>query len=282
MQRHALTDAQWATLQPLLPRRAQGREAAKGDRLFMDAVIFGARTGIPWRDLPERFGNWKSVYNRFRNWAAKDVWSRVFLELRLDVDETASIVDGSIVRAHQDASGGKGGSSRMLWAALEEVFRPRSTRSSTRKGARQLEAGTEAKDPEGPRAVSDALSRRGLLPQPRALSWNRDALREDESKLPRDDPRWLHLAVAQSGIAAPRATTRRVRRHPRSSGPVFNVAFPRHVQAARRGASTAVIPGARRASGSSERKRSCRPSPQRSTCRRPIGPPGRASGARKG
>lgn len=136
MQRHALTDAQWAKLQPLLPRRAQGRKAAKGDRLFVDAVIFRARTGIPWRDLPQRFGNWKSVYNRFRNWAAKDVWSRVFLELRIDVDETASIVDGSIVRAHQDASGGKGGSNEMLWDALEEVFRPRSTRSLTRKGAR--------------------------------------------------------------------------------------------------------------------------------------------------
>jgi transposase len=60
----------------------------------------------------------------------------VFRELQLDVDETASIIDGTIVRAHQDASGGKGGSNRMLWDALEEVFRPKSTRSSTRKGGR--------------------------------------------------------------------------------------------------------------------------------------------------
>jgi transposase len=136
MQRHALTDAQWAKLQPLLPSRPQGRKATKGDRLFVDAVIFRAKTGIQWRDLPERFGNWKSVYNRFRNWALKDVWMRVFLELRIDVDETASVVDGSVVRAHQDASGGKGGSRRMLWDALEEVFQPNSTRSSTRKAAR--------------------------------------------------------------------------------------------------------------------------------------------------
>jgi transposase len=95
MQRHALTDAQWARLQPLLPRRAQGRQAARGDRLFVDAVIFRARTGIQWRDLPERFGKWKSVYNRFRNWAVKDVWAQVFRELRIDVDDTASIVDGA-------------------------------------------------------------------------------------------------------------------------------------------------------------------------------------------
>src|SRR6476620_3811761 len=136
MHRHALTDAQWARLQPLLPRRTQGRQSMRGDRLFVDAVIFRARTGIQWRDLPERFGNWKSVYNRFRNWAAKDVWQQVFRELQIDVDETASIVDGTIVRAHQDASGGKGGSNRMLWDALEEVFQLKSTRSSTRKGRR--------------------------------------------------------------------------------------------------------------------------------------------------
>lgn len=136
MQRHALTDAQWARLQPLLPRRPQGRKAMHGDRLFVDAVIFRAKTGIQWRDMPERFGNWKSVYNRFRNWAQKDCWAQIFRELRVDIDETASIADGSVVRAHQDASGGKRGSNRMLWDALVEVFQPRSTRSSMRKAAR--------------------------------------------------------------------------------------------------------------------------------------------------
>ena len=136
MQRHALTDEQWARLQPLLPTRREGRKATRGDRLFVDAVIFRAKTGIASRDLPERFGNWKSVYNRFRNWAEKDCWAQIFRELRIDVDDTASIADGSVVRAHQDASGGKGGSKAMLLDALEEVFRPRSTRSSTRKGAR--------------------------------------------------------------------------------------------------------------------------------------------------
>src|ERR1700733_9065558 len=78
MQRHALTDEQWDRLRPLVPVRAPGRKATRGDRLFVDAVPFRARTGIQWRDLPERFGNWKSVYNRFRNWAAKDVWAQCF------------------------------------------------------------------------------------------------------------------------------------------------------------------------------------------------------------
>lgn len=127
MHRHALTDEQWARLEPLLPR-SPGRKSTRGDRLFVDAVLFRAKTGVPWRDLPERFGPWKSVYNRFANWAAKDHWAKIFQELQLEVDETGSIVDGSVVRAHQDAAGGKGGSNAMLWDALVEVFRQSSTR----------------------------------------------------------------------------------------------------------------------------------------------------------
>lgn len=127
MHRHALTDEQWARLEPLLPKRSNGRKSTRGDRLFIDAVLYRAKTGVPWRDLPERFGPWKSVYNRFANWAAKDHWAQIFRELQLEVDEIGSIVDGSVVRAHQDAAGGKGGSSAMLWDALVEVFRRNST-----------------------------------------------------------------------------------------------------------------------------------------------------------
>ena len=136
MHRHALTEAQWARLKPLLPQSRTGPKALRGDRLFIEAVIFRAKTGLQWRDLPARFGPWKSVYNRFSNWAKKGHWATIFRELQFEVDETGSIVDGSVVRAHQDASGGKGGSYAMLWAALEEVFQPSSTPSSTRKRGR--------------------------------------------------------------------------------------------------------------------------------------------------
>jgi len=136
MHRHALTEAQWARIKPFLPTQRRGPEALRGDRLFVEAVIFRAKTGTPWRDLPERFGPWKSVYNRFANWARRGHWARIFRELQFEVDETGSIVDGSVVRAHQDASGGKGGSAETLWAALEEVFRPSSMPLSTRKRAR--------------------------------------------------------------------------------------------------------------------------------------------------
>lgn len=136
MHRHALTDAQWRRLQRVLPQQKTGPTPSLGDRLFIEAVLFRARTGLPWRDLPERFGPWKSVYNRFSNWAKKGHWAAIFRELQLEFDDTGSIVDGSVIRAHQDASGGKGGSNAMLWGALEEVFQPNSTRSSTPKAAR--------------------------------------------------------------------------------------------------------------------------------------------------
>jgi transposase len=134
--RHALSDEQWKRLQAVIPKQKAGPAPMRGDRLFVDAVLFRAKTGLPWRDLPERFGPWKSVYNRFSNWAKKGYWEIIFKELQLEVDEDGSIVDGSVVRAHQDASGGKGGSNPMLWAVLEEVFQRSSTPSSTPKAAR--------------------------------------------------------------------------------------------------------------------------------------------------
>lgn len=146
MHRHGLTDAEWRRVQRVLPKQKAGPEALLGDRLFIEAVLFRAKTGLPWRDLPERFGPWKSVYNRFNNWARKGHWATIFRELQLDVDETGSIVDGSVVRAHQDASGGKGGSNAMLWAALEEVFRQSSTPSSTSKGGRSMSRSRRGSD----------------------------------------------------------------------------------------------------------------------------------------
>ena len=134
--RHALTEDQWRRLQAVLPKQKTGPQATRGDRLFIDAVLFRTKTGMPWRDLPERFGPWKSVYNRLSNWATRGRWEIIFKALQFEVDEAGSIVDGSVVRAHQDAAGGKGGSNAMLWAVLEEVFRPSSTPSPTPKAAR--------------------------------------------------------------------------------------------------------------------------------------------------
>jgi transposase len=133
-----LTDEQWSQVRKLLPKRRQGPKSKIGDRQFVDAVLYRAKTGVPWRDLPERFGPWKTIYNRFSNWADRGVWELIFKALQLEHDEIGSIIDGTVVRAHQDASGGRGGSNATLWAALEEVFHRSSTLSSTLKGGRSI------------------------------------------------------------------------------------------------------------------------------------------------
>jgi len=133
--RHELSDAEWKRIERLLPVRT-GPVSKRGDRDFVNAVIWRVRTGVPWRDLPERFGSWKTVYNRFDRWSKRGIWKRLFEELAIEVDEAGSLLDATIVRAHQDASGGKGGSGAIIWAVLEEAFRPRSMRLPRRKGSR--------------------------------------------------------------------------------------------------------------------------------------------------
>ncbi len=136
MRRHALTDEQWQRLQPVLPKQKHGPKSKIGDREFVEAVLYRAKTGVPWRDLPERFGPWKSVYNRFSNWSRRGVWKQIYKSLRVRVDKTGCIVDGSTVRAHQDAAGGKGGSTEIVWVVVEEDSRRSSTSSPTEKGVR--------------------------------------------------------------------------------------------------------------------------------------------------
>jgi transposase len=145
MRRHALTEEQWHRLQRVLPERKTGPAATLGDRVFIEAVLFRAKTGMPWRDLPERFGPWKSIFNRFNNWAKKGHWELIFKELQLETDEVGSIVDGSVIRAHQDASGGKGGSSATHWDVREAGFQPRSTPLSIPKAGPSTSRSHQAK-----------------------------------------------------------------------------------------------------------------------------------------
>jgi transposase len=136
MRRHALTDEQWQRLKPVLPKQKFGPRSKIGDREFVDAVLYRAKTGVPWRDLPERFGPWKSVYNRFSKWSRRGVWKQIYKALQVRVDKTGSIVDGSVIRAHQGAAGGKGGSTPIVWVVAEEDSRRRSTRSPTARVGR--------------------------------------------------------------------------------------------------------------------------------------------------
>jgi transposase len=135
MHRHELSDEQWTQVESVIPTR-RGPHAKRGDRDFVNAVMWRLKTGAPWRDVPDRYGSWKTVYNRFDRWAKRGIWERLFKQLRIDVDKVGSLIDGSIVRAHQDAAGGKGGSNAMVWAVLEEAFLPRSMRSRRPKANR--------------------------------------------------------------------------------------------------------------------------------------------------
>jgi transposase len=77
--------------------------------MFVEGVLWIVRTGSPWRDLPEVFGEWNSVFRRFSRWSQKGVWQRIFEAMSDDPDFEYLIVDSTIVRAHQHASGAKRG-----------------------------------------------------------------------------------------------------------------------------------------------------------------------------
>lgn len=110
MDRLVLRDDQWERISGLIIGRPDQRgSTGRDNRMFVEGVLWIVRTGSPWRDLPEAFGEWNSVFRRFSRWSAKGVWRRMFEALSDDPDFEYLIVDSTIVRAHQHASGGKGG-----------------------------------------------------------------------------------------------------------------------------------------------------------------------------
>ena len=114
--RHAISDADWERIKDLLPGRpGQTGWLAEDNRLFIDAILWLAKTGVPWRDLPGRFGKWNSVWKRFDRWSRKGTW-RVVFEALQDPDLEWLILDSTVIRAHplrrrrrkkSDGSGGQ-------------------------------------------------------------------------------------------------------------------------------------------------------------------------------
>ena len=110
MSRRTLSDAQWARIEPLVAGKTGDRGRTGTDnRLFVDAVLWLARTASPWRDLPEQLGNWRTVHCRFRRWTLAGIWDNLFSVLSVDPDFEYVLVDATICKAHADASGAKGG-----------------------------------------------------------------------------------------------------------------------------------------------------------------------------
>lgn len=110
LDRLVLSDAQLERIAPHVigDERSPGT-SGRDNRRFVEAVLWIVRTGAPWRDLPEEFGAWNSVFRRFSRWSAKGVWQRIFAAMADDPDFEYLILDSTIVRAHQHAAGAKKG-----------------------------------------------------------------------------------------------------------------------------------------------------------------------------
>jgi transposase len=108
-----LTDAQWAVLEPLLPKgKKPGRPPTWAKRQLIDGIRWRTRAGVPWRDVPERYGPWASVYGLFRAWQRDGTWAAILTRLQARADAARLItwdvsVDSTVVRAHQHAAGAR-------------------------------------------------------------------------------------------------------------------------------------------------------------------------------
>ena len=110
LDRLVLGDAKWERISGHIIGDDRTRGGSGGDnRLFLEAVLWIVRTGSPWCDLPEVLGSWNSAFRRFSRWSRKGVWWRIFTTMSDDPDCEYLVVDSTIVRAHQHASGAKGG-----------------------------------------------------------------------------------------------------------------------------------------------------------------------------
>jgi transposase len=119
MRRYALRNDQWERLEALLPGRdGYVGVTAKDNRLFVEAVLYRYRAGISWRDLPERFGNYRMIHTRHTRWSRSGVWERIFALLAQDADNEYAMIDSTIVRAHQHSAGArkKGGNAKLSGA----------------------------------------------------------------------------------------------------------------------------------------------------------------------
>jgi transposase len=136
-----LSNAQWDRLAEVLPPEKPRTGRPNLDhRMILNGILWKLRTGAPWRELPERYGPWSTVYSRFWRWQRARVWERVFAGVQQQADATGTIdwtlhfVDGTVIRAHQHAAGAKGGTRRpRRSAAARAASVPRST--SARRAA---------------------------------------------------------------------------------------------------------------------------------------------------
>jgi transposase len=128
--RVVLNDAQWQRIAPLLPgKEGDPGRSGEDNRRFVEAVLWIVRAGTPWRDLPDAFGKWGSVWKRFRRWTLKGVFEQIFAALSEDPDFEYALIDGTIVKVHRHGVGAKGDSKSghrpVAWRADHQARRSR-------------------------------------------------------------------------------------------------------------------------------------------------------------
>ena len=113
LRRYEITDSEWSRIVDLLPPENTGKRGRprKDNRTILNGMIWIARSGAPWRDLPERYGPWETVYSRFRKWIEDGIFDNVIRVLSMDVDLSELSLDGSMVQAYQHSAGAKKGAS---------------------------------------------------------------------------------------------------------------------------------------------------------------------------
>ena len=120
MKRYELSAAQWKKIEGMLPGRPGSvGVTARDNRQFVNGVLWVLRSGAHWKHLPAGYGNWKSIHKRFTRWARSGVWERIFQLLVKDPESTYLMIDSTIIRVHQQAVCGKGGTKTRLWGVPE-------------------------------------------------------------------------------------------------------------------------------------------------------------------
>jgi len=133
--RYDLTDFEWSVIEPLLPMDRRGPKPQKNRRV-LNGIFWVLRAGAPWRDLPERYGPYTTAYNRFNRWRKAGIWDRLMDAIVKAHDGNVQMIDSSIMRVHQHASGVKKRVAIVVWGEAGAASAQRSTRASTRRAGR--------------------------------------------------------------------------------------------------------------------------------------------------
>lgn len=157
MVRGLMTDEEWSFFAPFVIATGGKRGRPPEDhRRVLDGVFWIARTGAPWRDLHEHFGKWSSVYRQFRRWTQSGVWELMLEALNASgtVPDSVQMIDSTVVRAHHQAAGAKGGLKSRVLGAQKVASRPRSTSSPTLTGSPSRPRSRAAKSPTTKATIS--------------------------------------------------------------------------------------------------------------------------------